>query len=110
MPKHNERLQDESHQRATELHEGAEHAHTVGATHGKQDHLTPAELSRQETESAPEIHDHHHPSTHGIIPFGHREIAALAFELWQARGCPVGSPDEDWFHAVEELRARSFGH
>lgn len=35
-----------------------------------------------------------------------QDIAALAYELWQARGCPIGSPDEDWFRAEEELQAR----
>jgi hypothetical protein len=32
------------------------------------------------------------------------EIAALAHELWKARGCPQGSPETDWFHAEEQLR------
>lgn len=32
------------------------------------------------------------------------DIAALAFQLWQARGCPYGSPDIDWFQAEEQLR------
>lgn len=27
------------------------------------------------------------------------EIATLAYQLWQDRGCPIGSPDEDWFLA-----------
>jgi hypothetical protein len=31
-------------------------------------------------------------------------IAARAYELWQARGCPEGSPDEDWFQAERELK------
>jgi hypothetical protein len=31
-------------------------------------------------------------------------VAVLAYELWKARGCPEGSPDEDWFRAEEELR------
>ena len=35
-----------------------------------------------------------------------KDIATLAFELWQARGCPEGSPEEDWFHAVEVLNTR----
>ena len=35
------------------------------------------------------------------------EIAALAYALWQLRGCPDGSPDEDWFRAEAELRQRS---
>ena len=33
------------------------------------------------------------------------EIAVLAYSLWQARGCPEGTPDEDWFKAEEALRA-----
>jgi hypothetical protein len=31
------------------------------------------------------------------------EIAALAYELWMDRGCPIGSPEEDWFQAEKEL-------
>lgn len=31
------------------------------------------------------------------------EIAALAYRLWKDRGCPLGSPDEDWFLAETEL-------
>jgi hypothetical protein len=47
---------------------------------------------------------------HGVAAFGHGHIAALAHELWVARGCPEGSPEEDWFHAVEELRSRAMSH
>lgn len=32
------------------------------------------------------------------------EIAALAYQHWLERGCPEGSPDEDWFFAEQELR------
>jgi hypothetical protein len=31
-------------------------------------------------------------------------IAARAYELWQERGSPIGSPEADWFRAVEELK------
>ena len=31
------------------------------------------------------------------------EVAALAYQLWQDRGSPVGSPDVDWFRAEREL-------
>ena len=44
---------------------------------------------------------------HGLAMFGHEDIAALAYTLWQARGGPEGSPEEDWFRAAHELRARS---
>jgi len=32
------------------------------------------------------------------------QIAALAYSLWQSRGCPEGTADEDWFNAEETLR------
>lgn len=35
------------------------------------------------------------------------DIAILAYRLWQERGCPVGSPEEDWFKAEELLAAGS---
>jgi hypothetical protein len=31
------------------------------------------------------------------------QIAALAYSLWEARGCPEGSPEDDWFQAEQEL-------
>ena len=34
-------------------------------------------------------------------------IAVRAYELWQARGCPGGSPETDWLQAEEELRKRT---
>jgi len=34
------------------------------------------------------------------------EIAALAYQLWKDRGCPVGSPEADWFQAESEWKAR----
>jgi hypothetical protein len=34
------------------------------------------------------------------------ELAARSYELWQERGCPVGSPEFDWFRAEAELRNR----
>jgi len=34
----------------------------------------------------------------------HEAIARLAYSYWQARGCPIGSPDEDWYRAANELR------
>ena len=34
----------------------------------------------------------------------HREkVAKLAYEYWQARGCPLGSPDVDWLEAEQAL-------
>jgi len=36
-----------------------------------------------------------------------QKITARAYELWMERGCPIGSPDEDWFRAEQELCADS---
>ena len=33
-------------------------------------------------------------------------VAALAYHMWQERGCPTGSDQEDWFRAENELRNR----
>jgi len=99
----------ENHQRAAELQKGAAHAHRVGEEQGKAEHMTGPEHSRQASEHSPDAHQDHGPSTtgHGVIAFGHDEIAALAYELWQARGCPDGSPEDDWSRAARELRSRA---
>jgi hypothetical protein len=100
----------ENHQQSAELHDGAAHAHRVAEQHGKQDHLSGHEHSRQALEHCRDDHQHTRENTigHGIAAFGHDDIAALAHELWQARGCPEGSPQEDWFHAAEQLRSRTY--
>jgi Protein of unknown function (DUF2934) len=35
------------------------------------------------------------------------QIAALAYALWQARGCPEGSPEVDWFQAEQNSQLRN---
>jgi hypothetical protein len=30
-------------------------------------------------------------------------VAELAYTLWESRGCPIGSPEDDWFQAEHEL-------
>jgi Protein of unknown function (DUF2934) len=37
---------------------------------------------------------------------GNSAIEALAHELWEERGCPIGSPEEDWFRAERQLSER----
>jgi Protein of unknown function (DUF2934) len=102
----------ENHQEASELHDSAAHAHRVAEQQGKQDHLTGHEHSRQSLEHSRESRQDSQvpPATvgHGIAAFGHAEIAALAYKHWQARGCPEGSSQEDWFRAAEELRSRAY--
>jgi hypothetical protein len=101
----------ENHQRAAELQNGAAHAYRVAEEEkGKQDHLTAHELSRQELEHHAGSHRPAQttPDRNGIATFGHNDIADLAHCLWQARGCPEGSPEKDWYEAVKELRARVY--
>ena len=35
----------------------------------------------------------------------HERIAALAHEYWVERGRPLGSPEVDWYRAVEAVSA-----
>jgi len=37
------------------------------------------------------------------------QIAALAHSLWQERGCPNGSSEQDWFKAELEIREQRKG-
>jgi len=34
------------------------------------------------------------------------QVTCLAYWLWQQRGMPMGSPDEDWLLAEELLKRR----
>ena len=105
----------ESQQIAAEHRDLAAHAHRTGAEHhGKEDHLTGHESSRQELEHSNQAYlqsqkAHQGGRTeHGEVAqeVNEQDVAALAYKLWQDRCCPEGSPDEDWFRAIEELRSR----
>lgn len=103
----------ENHQRAAELHDIAAHTHRIAhEERGKQDHLTGQERSRQALEHPQDAHEHTsqmhevQPTKHGVTTFGHDEIAARAYAIWRANGCPEGSSQIDWFRAAEELRSR----
>jgi hypothetical protein len=101
----------ENHPMAAELENAGMHAHDTAEHNGKQDHLTGQEHTRQIHEHAPGSHgDAQAPTVgHGILAFGHTEIAELAHAMWHARGCPEGSPEQDWTEAVKQLRSRHAG-
>jgi hypothetical protein len=115
MPsRHKDSTRYENHQREAEIQDAAEHTHRAAEQkHDTQEHLTGHERTRQGLEHSQNGHQNGHLNNqsatvgHGIASFGHDDIAALAYELWEARGCPVGSPELDWFHAVKELRSRA---
>jgi hypothetical protein len=44
-------------------------------------------------------------SSHSVTD--HEELARLAYSYWIERGCPEGSPDEDWFRAETTLREQA---
>jgi len=109
--RHNNGSHYENHQRAAELHDEAAHAHRSGEQRGKQEHLSAHEHSRQALEHSERAHQMTRlMAGHGVPTFGHDEIAALAHALWQARGCPEGSPQVDWLGAAEQLRSRFSSH
>jgi Protein of unknown function (DUF2934) len=35
----------------------------------------------------------------------HRSIGELAYHIWQARGCPEGSAEQDWLNAEKQLQS-----
>ena len=39
-------------------------------------------------------------------PEHYQEIALLAYQFGLERGCPIGSPEEDWFRAEHVLQGR----
>ena len=67
------------------------------------------------SKTASAVDESHYPEQHEVeingseadaLP-GHDRIAERAFELWQARGCPDGSAEQDWLQAEAELHAAS---
>jgi hypothetical protein len=98
----------ENHQRAAELHDIAAHAHRVAEQHDKSDHLTGSEHSRQALEHSQRAHQRTQAAWggHGAHVLSHDDVAVRAHELWVARGCPQGTPEEDWLAAEEALQSR----
>jgi hypothetical protein len=31
-----------------------------------------------------------------------KEVSVRAYYLWQERGCPIGTPEDDWYRAEQE--------
>jgi hypothetical protein len=55
-------------------------------------------MTNQATQLAPEL-----PAVSSEIRPTHEGIAALAYALWQERGCPEGTQEEHWLRAEKEL-------
>jgi hypothetical protein len=104
-PLHQDRKQN--HKRAAALHDRAADAHRVAQKLEKGDEtgqkhphqaLYHSQAANELTKAM--------ASRYAATTIAHEEIATLAYELWQARGCPNGSPEIDWSRAESELRAR----
>ena len=99
MSKHQRNSHAGSQHQAAELQNKAVHAHDSAAqTRDKQDHETANEQNRRALE--------HHPKDHQHNEQAHHATATLAHDIWQSRGCPEGTAEEDWFNASQELRER----
>jgi hypothetical protein len=105
---HDNELLPENHYQAAELHDLAADAHRIAQKTDNVGELTGDEHSRQALEHSQAAYKLTKSVAfgYGVTTFGHDEIATLAYELWQARGCPHGSPEEDWLRAETELRSR----
>jgi hypothetical protein len=40
---------------------------------------------------------------HELSNAQHEQIEKLAYQLWEERGRPLGSPDDDWLRAEQEF-------
>jgi hypothetical protein len=61
--------------------------------------------TRQEVET-PQVETLEAPTPLTEAGRAYEDIAFLAYALWQERGCPEGSSEEDWFSAEQELAGR----
>lgn len=57
-------------------------------------------MTKQATRLAHEL-----PAVHSEIHPTQADIAALAYALWQEKGCPEGTQEEDWHRAEQEFTA-----
>lgn len=106
---------------AEERRDLAEHTHLNGAEHrGSNDHLTGQQTSRHKPEHSTTAYlqaqweNRISWMEYGVSEVSRElreeDIAAFAYELWQLRGCPEGSPQEDWYRAVTALNSRTQTH
>lgn len=97
----------EKQQQTNELHNVGAHSHNrADASRDQQPHQTGHEISRNSLEHKPDV-DKQESSGKRLPKIEHdEEIAQLAHSIWQARGCPEGSPDEDWLAASNQLAVK----
>lgn len=57
--------------------------------------------------SEPKPPTHTSPQGASAIGADNSIIEIRAYELWVQRGCPIGSPEVDWYQAEEETRGNA---
>ena len=55
-------------------------------------------------ESVTAVYEASPEAEYPVSAMSYEEIARFAYSYWEARGCPIGSPEEDWYRAETELR------
>jgi hypothetical protein len=72
--------------------------HTVTVTEQRPAEQQPADVVQKTAEII-------NPDLESLLAaLEYERISGLAYFYWQQRGCPVGSPDEDWFRAERDIR------
>ncbi len=61
-------------------------------------------MAHEAVQTAPETR---RTSASAPIEISTSDIAILAYRLWEERGCPVGSPEQDWLEAERRLKAEA---
>ncbi len=67
------------------------------------------------SQTASAVDQKHYPEQHQVENSGsesdwlpdHDQVAERAFLLWQARGCPDGSAEQDWLQAEAEMQSET---
>ena len=69
----------------------------------KKSHGTVSDKQLERPDAPPE----QTPELPAPIQLTELEVANLAYQRWVKRGCPEGSPQEDWYEAEHELQSHS---
>jgi hypothetical protein len=73
-------------------------------TPSKSSGVTPRTKSRKAPDAPNDIATPGGPADGAAAQFpSDEDIARKAYALWESRGRPFGSPDEDWYKAMQEL-------
>jgi hypothetical protein len=81
------------------------HGWTEVATTKNRFEEEPAMAKQRMGTVSPGSRDLHNSMSENGSSIDSTDISTLAYQLWQGRGCPEGSPEIDWLEAEKQLRA-----